>query len=116
MARIVGICLLLANAQAFSSSISSLRVGLFMGNGTSVPSRGNYSVALTALVEDDSIASWTALSDSGVAGITTALLDVVLFPGGSGSKEADAIGSAGADAVKAFVRSGGGYVVGASTA
>lgn len=36
--------------------------------------------------------------------------DVVVFGGGSGSKEAAAIGKAGAGAVRTFVRDGGGYV------
>ncbi len=36
--------------------------------------------------------------------------DVVIFPGGSGSKEAAAIGKKGCEAVRAFVKSGGGYV------
>jgi hypothetical protein len=72
---------------------------------------GNYSVALASLVVDGSIASWTPLSDTDVAKISTASLDVVMFPGGSGSQEAAAIGSLGASAVKSFVSSGGGYVV-----
>ena len=90
---------------------SSLRVGLFIGNGCATPSRGNYSVALAALVADGSIASWIPLSDTDVAEISAASLDVVMFPGGSGSQEAAAIGVAGGIAVKAFVSSGGGYVV-----
>ncbi|WP_153559288.1 exo-alpha-sialidase [Roseimaritima sediminicola] len=36
--------------------------------------------------------------------------DVVVFGGGSGSKEAAAIGEDGAEAVRSFVRDGGGYV------
>jgi hypothetical protein len=36
--------------------------------------------------------------------------DVVIFPGGSGSKEAAAIGPDGCAAVREFVKSGGGYV------
>jgi predicted deacylase/putative intracellular protease/amidase len=36
--------------------------------------------------------------------------DVVVFPGGSGSKEAAAIGGDGCQAVQAFVESGGGYI------
>jgi len=36
--------------------------------------------------------------------------DVVIFPGGSGSKEAAAIGKDGCAAVREFVESGGGYV------
>lgn len=36
--------------------------------------------------------------------------DVVVFPGGSGSKEAAAIGDDGCAAVREFVKSGGGYI------
>ncbi len=36
--------------------------------------------------------------------------DVVIFPGGSGSKQAAAIGKEGCRAVREFVESGGGYV------
>lgn len=36
--------------------------------------------------------------------------DVVLFPGGSGSKQAAAIGKKGREVVKDFVRGGGGYL------
>ena len=36
--------------------------------------------------------------------------DVVIFSGGSGHKEADAIGEQGRDNVREFVRNGGGYV------
>lgn len=36
--------------------------------------------------------------------------DVVVFPGGSGSKQAAAIGDAGREAVRDFVKQGGGYV------
>lgn len=36
--------------------------------------------------------------------------DVVVFPGGSGSKQAEGIGAEGREIVRAFVRDGGGYV------
>ena len=36
--------------------------------------------------------------------------DVVVFPGGGGHSQAEAIGEAGVAAVKAFVKGGGGYV------
>jgi len=49
----------------------------------------------------------------GAADIQTGVLsqfDVLIFPGGSGSKEAAAIGHAGCKAVREFVASGGGYI------
>jgi len=36
--------------------------------------------------------------------------DVVVFPGGSGHRQAEALGKEGAKAVRAFLRAGGGYV------
>ena len=49
----------------------------------------------------------------GVADIYDGILgqfDMVIFPGGSGSKQAAALGKEGKDTVKEFVESGGGYV------
>ncbi len=48
----------------------------------------------------------------GPAEIGTALgqFDVVVFPGGSASRQARAIGAAGREAVRRFVRNGGGYL------
>ena len=54
-----------------------------------------------------------ALNHVGPADLRTGALDqfdVVIFPGGSGSKEALAIGPKGCLAVREFVRRGGGYV------
>jgi predicted deacylase len=53
------------------------------------------------------------LNHVGPADIGTGALDqfdVVIFPGGSGSKEAAALGEEGREAVKEFVESGGGYM------
>ena len=36
--------------------------------------------------------------------------DLVLFPGGSGSKQAEGLNKAGREDVKKFVRKGGGYI------
>ena len=49
----------------------------------------------------------------GVADISDGVLgqfDMVIFPGGSGSKQAAALGKEGKDTVKEFVEAGGGYV------
>lgn len=58
-------------------------------------------------------ASNVTLRHVGPADIRPAVLkqfDVIVFPGGSGSKQAAAIGDAGREAVREFVKHGGGYV------
>jgi putative intracellular protease/amidase len=45
-----------------------------------------------------------------IAAGSLADFDVVIFPGGSGSKQAAAIGECGRDQVRQFVERGGGYI------
>jgi phosphoribosylformylglycinamidine (FGAM) synthase-like amidotransferase family enzyme len=45
-----------------------------------------------------------------IAAGSLAEFDLVVFPGGSGSKEAAAIGEAGREQVRQFVERGGGYI------
>ena len=55
---------------------------------------------------------WRGPNRDGLSSETGLLkqFDVVVFPGGSGSKEAAAIGTDGCKAVKEFVEAGGGYI------
>ena len=55
--------------------------------------------------------SITNLTDADVANaVTRAAFDVVVFPGGSGNAQAEAIGPTGIAALRAFVADGGGYI------
>ena len=84
----------------------SLAIGLFDGSGTS--SNGRKNVIRT-------LASTTGMAVNylGPADLQPEVLsqfDVLVFPGGSGSRQAAAIGKTGADNVRNFVQGGGGYV------
>ncbi|QEG39212.1 BPL-N domain-containing protein [Roseimaritima ulvae] len=83
-----------------------IQVGLFDGPGTGSGGKQDFPriVDQTAGMQIHFI---------GVEDIQPALLsqfDVLLFPGGSGSKQARAIGSQGREHVRAFVQDGGGYL------
>lgn len=82
-----------------------LLVGCFDGPGTGSSRDHLWSVVDAA---DD-----MTLHHLGSADMTPEILkqfDVVVFPGGSGSKQAQAIGEEGRRAVREFVNSGGGYI------
>ena len=87
------------------------RVALFVGSGSQSASAGNYSDSISMLVQAGKVASLTHMSGADVAAqLTVQRFELVVFPGGSGSSEAAAIGAAGAAAVRAFVAAGGGYL------
>jgi hypothetical protein len=89
----------------------AIRVALYFGSGISEPSAGNYSVALTQMLEAGEISSYSALNATELdSELTNEAYDVVLFPGGMSTTESGAIGPTGLAAVKAFVAAGGGYV------
>ncbi|MEN1679041.1 MAG: BPL-N domain-containing protein [Planctomycetota bacterium] len=66
----------------------------------------NFRRALTA---DDGF-RLRAVTPRGIVGSELEGADVVIFPGGSGSKQSRALGDEGLEAVRAYVRDGGGYV------
>lgn len=81
-------------------------VGLYDAAGTG----GKGVVRLTGIVD---AARDMEVHHVGPADLRAAALDafdVLIFPGGSGSKQAAAIGPDGREAVRAFVRRGGGYL------
>ena len=84
----------------------TIRVALYDAKGTG----GKGVPSITRLLSDR--AQYT-LVHVGPAEMTDAVLgqfDVVVFPGGTGSGQAKAIGEGGRAAVRRFVRNGGGYV------
>ncbi len=83
-----------------------LVVGLFDGSGTSSNGRKNVIRTLKSTTT-------MAVNFLGPADLHPEVLsqfDVLVFPGGSGSRQAAAIGKTGRDNVRAFVKGGGGYV------
>lgn len=99
-----------SSSAASAPAVSTLRVALYVGDGTAPTSASNYSASLRALAASGGIASVTLLQGADVAALSNSAFDVVVFPGGGGSGEAAAIGPAGANAVRAFVSAGGGYL------
>jgi len=88
-------------------SAGPLRVAIYNGGGT-----GNKGLASVrrVLARQRDFAVSAPVSPADIADGALAQFDVVVFPGGSGSKQAAAIGPAGHKAVRAFIKGGGGYV------
>ena len=82
-----------------------IRVGVFQDAGVSE----KVSVLLDLLTARPDLAV-TTLNGSDVRGGKLHDCDVMIFPGGSGSKEAASLEALGRDEVRAFVRKGGGYL------
>lgn len=85
------------------SQDSLIRVGLYDGPGTGAN-------PLTEILDEE---PQTMVQHLGPADLRKEVLqqfDVVIFPGGSGSRQAAAIGPAGRDAVREYVQNGGGYI------
>ena len=83
-----------------------LRVGMFDGAGTSLASHRN--VGLT--FGDTSRFRFSHFGAKDVNESFLRQFDVVVFPGGSGSKQAKDLGPAAREAVRNYVRDGGGIV------
>jgi predicted deacylase len=98
------------NVMTSADDASRTRVALYDAGGT-----GGKGVAnLTRILEQTPGSTPPfLLHHVGPADVRAGVLDqfdAIIFPGGSGSKEAAAIGPQGCKAVKEFVESGGGYV------
>jgi putative intracellular protease/amidase len=83
-----------------------LRVALYRGPGTG----GKGPPNLKQQLNDGTRSSVREVSPEEIRGGVLTNYDVVIFAGGSGSKQAEAIGEAGREAVRQFVGHGGGYV------
>ncbi|MEC8253024.1 MAG: BPL-N domain-containing protein [Planctomycetota bacterium] len=82
----------------------ALKVGMFSAKGVS----GNGPKSLERLLRDGFDVRRFGARDVQDGALDQ--FDVVVFPGGSGSGQARALGSAGRERVRKFVRRGGGYV------
>lgn len=88
---------------------AAVRVALYVGAGTAPTSAGNLTAVLSAMVSRGALASLSRMQAADVAGLSRAAFDLFVVPGGTGSSEYKALGAAGAAAVRAFARAGGGY-------
>jgi len=83
-----------------------IRLAIYNGPGTS-------NKPFFGLEDSFSKSKNIVLRPVGPSGIHNGVLDnfdVVLFPGGSGSKQAEGIGETGREKIRQFVKSGGGYI------
>jgi len=83
-----------------------IRVALYRGEGTG----GKGPSRLIKTLGDGQNTTITPVGADDLRSGVLEQFDVVIFPGGSGSKQARAIGPHGRNAVRCFVHSGGGYV------
>jgi glutamine amidotransferase-like uncharacterized protein len=102
-----------------SSPAPCIRIAFYNGGGTFVGSK-QHEVDFYAAVNTAAAALSTAhrmsyqltniTQSSTVELLTRANFDLVIFPGGSGTGQSNALGAPGRAAVQAFVRDGGGYI------
>lgn len=88
-----------------SGGSDRLAVGVFDGEGTG-PSRE----ALVAVLGRDDAVDVFSIGSLEMTPDCLSQFDVLVFPGGGGSKQARALGVSGREAVRAYVRRGGGVV------
>src|SRR3954447_4406071 len=93
------------DAAAPSSNTSPIRVAVFDDAGVS-----NKVEGLIELLNTFSELRVTKLDGSQIRGGKLVDCDVVLVPGGSGSKEAAALEESGRQEIRSFVERGGGYL------
>ena len=84
----------------------ALKIAIFAGKGA--PDDGIANV--TARIQSLPLATVTRVQAGDWATIDLRAFDLVVFSGGSGSAQAEAIGEAGRSNVREYVRNGGGYV------
>jgi hypothetical protein len=97
---------LLTLALGFCSAAEPLRVALYEGPG----SAGKGVPRLTELLSGRPEFVLTKVPPAEMPNLSTAKFDIVIFTGGSGSKQSESIKPEGVQAVHSFVESGGGYV------
>ena len=100
------ILLLMITSPALGEGVP-VRVAVFQGTGVG-PSSEKLIAALTSATDGEfEILRVTAEE---IRGGSLAGVDVLVQPGGSGSKQGNTLGEAGRLAVRDYVRSGGGYL------
>jgi putative intracellular protease/amidase len=94
------------SASPASDRATPIRVAVFAVQGR----ESNPQTTLTAALESGPPCTWEVVGPADVQAGALKPFEVVVFPGGSGSQMAAALGDAGKEAVCQFVESGGGYV------
>eukprot|EP00929_Paragymnodinium_shiwhaense_P029529 TRINITY_DN16896_c0_g1_i1.p1 TRINITY_DN16896_c0_g1~~TRINITY_DN16896_c0_g1_i1.p1 ORF type:complete len:365 (-),score=38.37 TRINITY_DN16896_c0_g1_i1:312-1406(-) len=94
------------------SCLPPVRVGVYFDHGTfGSPTRFSIrELAASALKASGRAFVVYSLLATDVRSLTRNTLDVIIFPGGRGDHMSEAFGSQGLEAVKTFVRQGGGYI------
>ena len=83
-----------------------VQVAVYDGGGTG----GKGVTNLTGILDGDERTAAHHVGPPDIAAGALEQFDVVIFPGGSGKAEAEALGKEAVEAVRTFVRSGGGYI------
>ena len=95
------------------SASATTHLAFYNGNGTSSHANGPFFTTLNDAARSAFGAhnfTITNITDKAVAAVTRSTFDVIIFPGGSGNEQAEAIGPAGIAALRKFVAAGGGYI------
>lgn len=106
------VCFLLLNILVFGfapvgTAEELIRVAVFQDEGTGATSKK----LLHALETDDRLTlDVRRITAEEIRGGKLADVDVLVHPGGSGSKQGKALGKSGRETVRQFVRDGGGYL------
>lgn len=99
--------LLSAANDAAPDKTISIRVGIYRGPGVGGSGPGELEKALEA---GKGRFTPRFLTPEEVRGGALDRLDLVIFPGGSGSRQAEGLGADGREKVRRFVEAGGGYI------
>jgi len=104
--------MLLLSAALLFPSASVPRVGFYVGNGTSSLDAFYSTLHVAAAHAFGGTGSYAMsnLTEVDVQGLKPSAFDVVVFPGGSGNGQSEAIGPVGISALQAFVKAGRGYI------
>ena len=89
-----------------------MRIGFYVGGGTSsdlLPFISTLRAGAAQAFPQQGF-SLTNISAADVRALTPQSYDVVVFPGGSGGGQAEAVGEAGLGALRRFVAGGSGYI------
>ncbi len=88
-----------------ASARAQIRVGVFSAKGCC-----DDPEHLARILEAIPLCTWELVTAAEIEADRLARFDVVIFPGGGGHRQANALGSEGRRAVQDFVREGGGFV------